>query len=285
MHDTIPGVKLAPSLVPPICRAFVEYISNPDSLKSKIITLYKEQSVRRRPPSDKNAFRAVTLPSLRHLRLIEGTWPETRPTADMKELVRSYKSGPSDGKRTFGRIVALLDMKGPGILRLIESQGGRVGAEKIASLLVTQFHPESESEFRELRDRLKRWLGFLEHVELVYEDHGISLNSEVLELAVSKKSFAITLQEFSKLLVQEYEHLRSGNPSMIYVPIPTVRDEVCRAKPGMLTDDFYEMLKQARENGVVRMLLSEPMTRQEGGMRLGEKYYYYISIYAQQGNR
>jgi len=279
MNDPIPAVKLPPELVPKICRIFIERSSNPEQLKTEVISCIRSNSVRVRPPSDKNAFRAVTLPSLRHLGLIEGKWPETHKTADLAELVRSFTISTSTGMRAYGRIIAVLDAKGPKFMDAIRSLSPKSGEEELLRFLARGFGVVSENELRELRDRTKRWLTYLNYVELVTDSSGLKLNDAILRIDMSNKSLVLSRNEFVSLLSQKYREIRMGSPDLVYVPIPQIRDAVCQAKPGMLKEDFYDLLKETIGGKDLRILLSEPMTRQEGGMWMGQKYYYYISLY------
>jgi hypothetical protein len=279
MDDPIPAVKLPPNLLPRVCQLFVKNLSKPDVLKSEIVAYIRSASIRRNPPSEKNAFRAVTLPSLRHLGLIEGKWPDTRPTADMVEIVRAFDQGSSQGKRVLGRIVASLDMKGPRLIDSVKNIHPATNIDNLVRLFAKKIGASSEKEFRELQDRMNRWIGYLRFVEIISDTNDLKLNQTVLQLDMNRRPLSVSQKEFLRLLSQKYKELRRGNPDITYVPIPLIRDAVCLAKPGMLSDDFYEMLREAKNGKHVRMLLSEPMTRQEGGLRLGDKYYYYFSLY------
>ena len=108
----IPAVKLKPELVFGILEIIDKYTDNPRILKQKIISFYRSKSLRSKAPSPKNIVRAVTFPSLRHLDLIDGYWPNISINPNGKVLLKTYQlSGLSQAKRKFGFIFYKVDKR------------------------------------------------------------------------------------------------------------------------------------------------------------------------------
>ena len=88
----------------------------------------------------------------------------------------------------------------------------------------------------------------------------------------------ISEDEFKKALFESYEQLKAKRKSS-YVPIPEVRDAVCEVK-SIWPDQFDQLLRDiAKETPNYLIYLSQPMIRESGGIRIGDKYFYFIAIY------
>ena len=86
-------------------------------------------------------------------------------------------------------------------------------------------------------------------------------------------------EDFFKSLHEAYQGLLVETRGSPYVPIPKVRDEVCK-ETGIWPADFDKSLvAMPKETPEYLVHLSEPMLRQSDGIRLGGKYLYYIGIW------
>lgn len=282
MSIEIPAVKLSPELVFGMLDIIDRFRDNPKKMREEMIRFYRSKSIREKVPSPKNIVRAVTLPSLRHLDLIEGYWPKVSLNPNGKVVLNAYrKHGKAEAKRKFGVILYRVDEKKGSVIRnLLKLVEKRSTTEllRFTHKLKEKFEVKTEKETRVLRDRLKRWLHYLEYVEFVkQEGEIIKVNRAVLESCVKGKRVKIPTQQFTDLLIRKYKELarKEGSP---YVPIPKLRNAVCE-ETGMLKDGFYDTLRSIKfTTDKYVIMLSEPMLRQKGGINFGNKYYYYIFV-------
>jgi len=282
MSIEIPAVKLSPELVFGMLDIIDRFRDNPKKMREEMIRFYRSKSIREKVPSPKNIVRAVTLPSLRHLDLIEGYWPKVSLNPNGKVVLNAHrKHGKAEAKRKFGVILYRVDEKKGSVIRnLLKLVEKRSTTEllRFTHKLKEKFEVKTEKETRVLHDRLKRWLHYLEYVEFVkQEGEIIKVNRAVLESCVKDKRVKIPTQQFTDLLIRKYKELarKEGSP---YVQIPKLRNAVCE-ETGMLNDGFYDTLRSIKfTTDKYVIMLSEPMLRQKGGINIGSKYYYYIFV-------
>jgi hypothetical protein len=282
LEITIPSMKLPPGMAVGILAEFENHPSNPKELWNSIVRFYRKNSSRVHPPSEKNIVRAVTLTSLRHLGLVQGIWPHVRLTANGRQVLDNLNHGPSEASRVLGRIVLDVDEARAHVVSTLQDAQGGLDEAELLKELARRFRSESEESKRVLEDRLAKWLLWLDYFELVStrQDNRYELNKPLIEAYRSNKHFELTKEEFLQKLFAKYQELRVGRPDLVYMPIPDLRDAVCQEVPGMLHNDFYKLLVSIKRNTEkYSILLSEPMTRQEGGLRLDNKYFYYVAIF------
>lgn len=285
MSITIPAIKLPPGMVFGMLQVIDKHLENPERMAKSMVDYYRSVSVRVKPPSEKNIRRAVTLPSLRHLELIEGIWPRIRLTANSRQILSNLMASEVGGaKRTLGRVLYGIDQRKAHVISTLEQKGGTLERDSLLKAMATRFDVHSEEGRRESDDRVGKWLGYLTHFELVRSNSGITLNSSLIEAFRSGYRLELSKQEFVKTLIAKYKELSGRASNQGYVPLPLVRDAVCAEFKGMLAEDFYRNLMSIEHNTEqYSILLSEPMTRQEGGLRVGDKYYYYMAIFERKG--
>jgi len=285
MSIEIPAVKLSPNLVFDILDIIDRFKYRPQKMKEEIIKHYRSKSIRGRAPSPKNIVRAVTFPSLRHLDLLEGYWPKISLNPNGIIVLKAYRlSGSSAAKRKFGLILYKVDQRrGRVINTLLNLTGSNDITEfsRLVSLLEKKFGVKTQKERRVLNDRLKRWFSYLKYVGFVdQEGEMVKVNKSIIESCASGKGVKVSDNQFIEVLMSKYKELvKEEGKGSVYIPIPSLRNVVCE-KTGMLKDEFYDKLRSIRfTTKEYSILLSQPMMRQKGGISLGNKYYYYISIY------
>ena len=283
MSIEIPAVKLNPEFVFDMLDIIDRFRDDPEKMKEEMIKYYRSKSLRRKIPSPKNIVRAVTFPTLRHLDLLEGYWPKISLNPNGKFVLKAYRlSSSSAAKRKFGLILYQVDLRESGVIKALLNFAGKndiIEFSRIVSLLGKKYRVESEKEKRVLNDRLKRWLSYLEYIGFVDQDKDVvKVNKTVIESCSKGEKVKISLKRFTQLLMNKYKELVRVEGS-VYIPIPKLRDEVC-AQTGMLKDEFYDTLRSMKfTTERYSIMLSEPMLRQKGGITIGNKYYYYLSIY------
>lgn len=286
MDMKIPAVKLRPDLVFLFLDIIDRYKHNPSGMRKEIVRNYRNHSARHKPPSEKNIVRAVTFPSLRHIDLVEGVWPKIVLNPNGIEVLNSYRNqGVAAAKRKLGVVIHRVDLRTCSIIEVLEELAEVneiVGLNSLAETLEVRWRIRDEKEQRILVDRMKRWLQYLDYVDFVsYKKDFIKVQKSIIESAAKGEGIDISVGIFTQILLKEYEQiLRKRGGGSLYVPIPELRDAVCKRIPGMLKDEFYDYFRSVRfTTSRYSIMLSEPMLRQEGGIRIGDKYYYYVSIY------
>jgi hypothetical protein len=288
MSIEIPAVKLSPELVFDILGIINQFNNNPEKMKEEIIKYYRQRSLHRKIPSEKNIIRAVTFPTLRHLDLVEGYWPNISLNPNGKIVLNAYlKHGLSGAKRKFGLIIYLVDERSGNIIKDIlnlASKNNIVDFSLLLNSLSDKFKIKSEKENRILIDRLKRWINYLQYVGFI-EQRGqtIKIYERTIQSCKKGETIKTPYSKFIDILQAKYKVLSKQEKS-IYVPIPKLRDAVCE-ELGMLKDEFYDQLRLIKfTTDKYIIMLSEPMVRQKGGITIGDKYFYYITIYERGGS-
>jgi len=257
----------------------------PQKMREEIIRYYRSKSIREKAPSPKNIVRAVTFPSLRHLDLLEGYWPKISLNPNGEIVLKAYRlHGKSAAMRKFGLIIYRVDNRKGGVIKTLLNLAGKNDVtefSRIVSSLRKKIEVTTEKEKRILDDRLKRWFSYLKYVGFVdQEGETVKVNKSIIESCAKGKRVEISDKHFIEVLMSKYNELvRQEGKGSVYIPIPSLRNAVCK-ETGMLKDEFYDKLRSIRfTTKRYSILLSEPMLRQKGGVSLGNKYYYYISIY------
>jgi hypothetical protein len=286
MSTQIPAVKLSPKLVFGMLKIVDQNEGNPEKMREDMIKYYRSESIREKTPTPKNIVRAVTLPSLRHLDLIEGYWPRVSINPNGKNILKAYNThGKSEAIRRFGQILCRIDRKTGSVTELLLSKRNdhnMISFSDVVRSLKAGYGAKSEKEIRVISDRLKRWLQYLKYIGFI-ELNGslIKVNRSVILNCQEDKRVEISSKQFVELLRRDYRELVRKEGS-VYVPIPKLRDLICD-ETGMLKDEFYDMLQSIKfATNTYSILLSEPMLREKGGITVGNKYYYYLSIYERQ---
>jgi len=286
MKKTIPAVKLSPHYIFPFLDMIDRYKLNPFRMRGEIVSYYRNHSTRVKAPSEKNIIRAVTFPSLRHIDLIEGVWPKIILNPNGVEVLNSYRNrGLAAAKRKLGFVVYRVDRRTSSLVEILKELAKKSEIVQFSSLVETlknRWSIKKDKDKRVLVDRLKRWLLYLAYVNFVgYKGNYIMIQKPIIESAAKGESLDLSTSMFTRILLKEYERLlkKKGGGSP-YVSIPELRDVVCKEIPGMLKDEFYDYFRSIKfATNKYSIMLSEPMLRREGGIRIGNKYYYYVSIY------
>src|SRR5437867_7321286 len=92
---------------------------------------------------------------------------------------------------------------------------------------------------------------------------------------LSKGATQVDLEEFQNVLEKEYQVVRRHVRGSSYVPIPELREAVCSAL-SLSSFRFDDMLRRAmRSSGRLMVVPATPISREEGGLTVGKKYYYF----------
>ena len=103
MTRTIPSLKARPEWIPRALQCIQEHTGNFGDMENCIVSHWRNTSQRTKPPSSRNALRAVFGPTLRHLQLIMGEGDEIKLMSKGKKLLKAYER---QGEAGFKRILA-----------------------------------------------------------------------------------------------------------------------------------------------------------------------------------
>lgn len=221
-------------------------------------------------------MRAVFGPTLRHLRLIRGTGDDVLLTAPGEELLKAYEfEGESGFKVALAKYLLKLEIdQGIGVMLDIQKMGKIVSGGQLLEYLESNYGQKTDyGSFRKL-------MLYYAYVGLVKIDGDqLEVRTQQFENLITGLEAKVSEPQFIRVLREEYEKIRAqrgGNP---YVPIPDVRDGVCKAT-GIMMGRFDQMLERIpKETDSYIIHLSQPMLRKAGGIKLAGKYLYYVSIY------
>ena len=275
MNGEIPALKAKAEWLPWALQCFRDHNGDYRKIEDCILTKWQKASQRTKSPSTRNSLRAVFGPSLRHLQLIMGEHDKLQLMSKGNELLRVYDDlGEAEFKKAFAKHLVKLDKeRWGGVIFEIQNLGGNITSEKLSDAL------ESRQQGRNIKDKIRKVLLYYEYVGLVHiEGESVKLRERVLEAITKGLNVRISDSQFLEVMFSAYEKLHAkagGNP---YVAIPEIREEVCGVL-GLWPDDFYEILRKIpKETSEYLIHLSQPMVRKPGGIKLGEKYLYYLAI-------
>lgn len=288
MNRQIPPVKAKPESIPYLLKRVSENEGDYRAITKSVYEYLCSLSVRKKKPSIKNSVRAVALPTLRHLLLIEGTGDYTFVTARGQILLNKSLSEfgditESSFRKSFAEYILRLERRyfipvSDSASKLTESSEEQFF--DISALL--KYMQDRFGEDTTNMDRLRRWLGYLKYVGFIEEARKAGvyrLNKHQIKAAEIGKA-EVSDSDFKHRLIREYYKLSSSYQTLGYVSIPKLRYAVCVSFDGKLWDeDFNRILKRIKKEDEKYVIgFAEPMVRKSGGLHLNGRYYYYIFI-------
>jgi hypothetical protein len=289
MARMIPALKCPPEIVSELITILYDYAGDREEIDSRMAKALRRIS----SASVRNLLRAYAAPTLNNLGLAEGEGQTWRCSPDGESLALAYKKNETVGLKRFGYLLYQRDDKeGLQVIQELQRQGADkkpVSRRVLGELLFSRYeHAFSESISKKvLLDRLGKWLAYLAYVRFVgyLEGDNLRLFPFEIQTALNGEDSSWSLDEFKQALITAYKSLRVENPSMVYVPLPDLRQRMydvsfkphSRAFSSVAFDDALRRLPKATEEYVI--LLSPPGSQSGGGIRIGQKYYYYISIH------
>lgn len=270
----LPAFKARPEWIGPVLALIKENEGNYSSLQHEVAAWWRAQSGRSKPPSIRNSLRAVFGPTLRHLRLIRGDGERMTVTHLGTRLLAARGEGEPAFKKEFAAQLVRLDAESwVKVLPYVEGRGRRVPAEQILEYFQTSY-PEIHVD----RQKVNKYLNYFAYVGL------IDISDTHVDLRIRQYQAAKTGawaprpsdSEFAQAVEDTYDHLSRGRA---YVPIPLVRDAVCR-QFGIWDEEFDEMLANIPKETDRRIIqLTAPMARAAGGLHIGDTYVYYVAVH------
>lgn len=247
------------------------------AMRGCIVARWRKISQRTKEPSPRNSLRAVFGPTLRHLELIAGDGDEIKLTAKGDELLEIYHSdGESGFKKVFAKHLVKLDKeRWVGIVFEIQHFGQPISQDELLDHLI-QKYPNADIS----SDKLKKLM--LQYVYtglVILEGKAIHLREPLLHSIMTDLDVRLSDQQFVRALHKAYKKLSSHVTGTPYVPIPKIRDEVCRETKIWPADFDGYLQKLPKETSEYLIHLTEPMLRKPDGVRVAGKYLYYFAIY------
>jgi len=296
MTRIIPALKSPSEIVPSLVTILYEYADRREEVNRRMTEALRDIS----NASPRTLLRAYAAPTLNNLGLAEGTGISWRCSPDGESLALAYKKGEKEGLRRFGYLLYQRDDKdGLQVIAELHRQSADkipVSRRKLAETLFSGYQDEMRKQgvdLHMLSDRLSKWLGYLNHVRFVdyVEGDAIRLYPFEVEAILKGEGSDLELNEFKNGLVASYRALRTENPSIIHVPLPDLRQRMYeimfkqrgRAFSTAAFDEALRNLPKATDEYVI--MLSPPGSQSGGGIRIGDKYYYYISIHQHEGGQ
>jgi len=290
MPRIIPALKSPPEIVPRLVIILYDYADRREEVDRRMTEALRNIS----NASSRNLLRAYAAPTLNNLGFADGAGKSWHCSPDGESLALAYKNGEKEGLKRFGYLLYQRDDKdGLQVIAELQRQGADkmpVSRRRLAESLFSRYQDEMREQgiaFKMLSDRLAKWLGYLNHVRFVdyVEGDVIRLYPFEVETALKGEESIWELNAFKKGLVASYKSLRAGRPSIVYVPLPDLRQRMYemifkqhnRAFSTAAFDEALRKLPKATDEYVI--LLSPPGSQSGGGIRIGDKYYYYISIH------
>jgi hypothetical protein len=276
MNCQIPALKAKAEWLPWALQCIRDYSGSYRRIENCIMAKWSNASRRTKAPSTKNSLRAVFGPTLRHLQLVMGEGDRLELMSKGKELLNLYEEqGEIAFKKALARHLIKLDKeRWGGLIFLIDKLGGDTTDDKVLNEM------EGKQEGQLTMDKLRKALLYYVYVGLLtFEGKTIKLRSPTLKNLLKGVDVKVSSSQFAEALIQSYNRLQPASGGNPYIPIPALREAVCEDL-GFWPDDFYRLLEEIpKENSEYLIHLSQPMVRKLGGIKLGDKYLYYVAIY------
>jgi len=247
------------------------------AMEACIVVCWRNISQRTKEPSTKNSLRAVFGPTLRHLELITGEGDEIKLTAKGDELLEIYNS---DGELGYGKafakhLVKLDKERWVGLVFEVQNFRRPMLQDELFDYLWQKY-----PNFGINRDKLKKLLLHYAYTGLMkLEANVIHLREPLLYSLMTGLELRLSDQQFIQALHKAYKKFSIGLIGSPYVPIPNVRDEVCRDTKIWPSDFDRRLQRLPKETSEYLIHLTEPMLRKPDGIRVAGKYLYYFAIY------
>jgi hypothetical protein len=271
----LPSFKARPEWVGPVLALFREHAGHYSALEEAIAHWWQNQSARTRPPHVRNSLRAVFGPTLRHLSLITGAGENITVTHQGDRLLTAQAGGEAQFKKQFAAHVTRLDHES--WIRVLPYLN-TAQTPPTLSQLVEHIRESYPSIPHIDTQKLTKYLNYFAFTGLV-QFSGPYVNLRIKQYEAARTGAWTPLPppaRFVHAVERAYDRLSAGN---IYVPIPLLRDAVCR-ELGIWDDEFDTMLlEMPKETHSHIVQLSAPMARARGGLRIGGAYVYYIAVH------
>ncbi len=269
--------KAEPVYILPSLEVIHQHKGDWNKIREKVLEFARSHGSR---ATEENVVSAYVTPTLRNLRLAAGKHSSLRLTSDGVQCRNAYLDEGMPGfLKRLGLQLIMVD-KWDGLLlshlmRNRASVSDAITIEQLKLELYKMGHREAL-----LGTRVAAWITFLKFVDLVrYLGNRFYARSFQYH-ALLKGERVPSSRKFVETLWHQYKRLRTagegrGSP---YVPIPVARDRVC-SELGITTFTFDGKLREAVRSSDARIVLSTPMRKKEGGLTIGNKYYYLVAIY------
>ena len=294
MGRMIPALKCPPEVVPELVTILNEYAGDRKEVDRRMTKTLRQIS----SASGRNLLRAYAAPTLNNLGLADGEGETWRCSPDGESLALAWKKKDT-GLQRFGYLLYQRDEKdGLQVIQkliMLEADKRPTSRRLLGESLFDQYASQFDQgvSHKVLFDRLGKWLGYLAYVRFVgyVESDYIRLFPYEVEASVADNDLLWKQSEFKKSLLDAYASLRAETPSLMYIPIPDLRQRMYelnfrpkgRTFSSAAFDDSLRKLPKATEQYVI--LLSPPGSQSGGGITIGNKYYYYISIHRHKRER
>jgi hypothetical protein len=248
-------------------------------MKNDIIAEARRMGIRAKAETVVSAY--VT-PTLGNLMLIEGPAGRIRLSSDGRRCLAAYENSDENGfKLRFGLQLILLDSQTAQLIPYMLAHHN----SNTTAVTVLELKKELQVLGVKGADKttpVSSWMDFLEYVDLIFSvgsrKYILSSQYRAMRNGEPKVSEAV----FMNALRTSYESLLPNTYGSPYVPIPDLREHVCR-KLGISSFGFNRLLVDLafskQDIDSVRIVLATPMRYKPYGLRVGRKYYYFVSMF------
>lgn len=245
-----------------------------ETIRSRIVASLQDMGS---TAKEDNLVSAYVTPTLKSLRLTEFEGPRIDLTPDGVQCVEAFEQGGMQAyKRRLGIQLLEIDDETAKLVTYLNQHHSSIETATTLPLL----KKELGGKIKRIGSQtaLRGWIDHLSYVGLMGKtDHEFYLLTyEVDNTIRGEKNVGQVL--FEREVRKAYEGLVSSGRRFKYVPIPKLRDRVCK-KLQISQIQFYKRMSRMyleRSPGVV---FSTPRGRRVGGLQVGKKYYYYVSIF------
>ena len=273
----IPSTKSAPEDIVPFLKILDSNFGNVEKMQDEIHRYLLDKS--KRVSRDKeNSFYAIAIPVLNRLELIKGHGDDFEITKEGKILVQQMDVNEEKGKKIFAQIILRIDDEKAQVVKVLQ----QINSKHVDLETLVEKLKEMGTDTHNKDSRLLTWLTLLNYSQIIrYKNQTIQFNKE--QVKGLKKDPNVSLEEFEKVLYTSYDLLKKKARGSVYISIPELQDSVVEqlGEKGLTSFHFRDYLLRLlkKENTTKKIMFSRPGSRQEGGIKIKNTYYYFISLY------
>jgi len=276
---SIPVIKLNPNYILDIIKIINENKDDSNLMKECIYQFLLKNSSSGKL-SKRTALYAYAFHTLRILKLIKDRGNNLSLSVDGKILVNAAETDLESFYKAIAKIIYKIDHETANFIEILNKYSIDIfTSEELTEILKNNGYDNIKNDY------VTKWIRLLSYVRIIDSDNLHYKYNRFQTEAMKGETKQITHKEFFTVLFKNYENIstsRRGNP---YVPIPIIEEAVCTdlSDKYFTTPDFRTRLLEIRNkkfNGKY-IYLAQPGSPEANGLRINEKYYYYLAIFGE----
>ncbi|AJW71062.1 hypothetical protein [Nitrosopumilus adriaticus] len=266
--------KGSPKIILESLQIFQKHPKQWEKIQQELIQMAIKKEIKAIP---RVIISAYITPMLRNLKLIYGEGTDIKITNDGTQCIEAFLKNSEEGyKKRLAYQTIKIDEENirliPYLMRHHNKIENSVSLNDLKDELFSIGVPNAKKP-----TPVGSWIQLLTFVELVFMYNKKFYVRESQYETMLKGENKPKKSDIEKAFKNAANVLKSPNTS--YVSIPEFRDQVCE-ELRISSFTFYNILKNNPYSiGKTRLMFATPIKKTPGGIIIGNKYYYFISVY------